>query len=235
MLYCGDCLDILPTLEAESVDSIITDPPGGITFMGKLWDNLTDHKPRTERGKQVWLMLEGMIALGYLQKWEAGFLFFTVDWATQALRVAKPGSTAIVWAIPRTSDLTKFGLRLAGWEIKDTIYHIFGSGFPKSHDISKAIDKAAGAEREIIRTVKRTGSGGNGQTIHQEGGDKSGICPITSPATDAAQLWSGYGTALKPAVEEWIVAMKPLDRSPWLIDLTPELLDEWEVIEHDHE
>jgi len=182
-LYCGDCLDVLPTLEAESVDTVITDPPGGIAFMGKLWDNLTDHKPTTERGKQTWLTLEGLVTLGYLQRWEAGFLYFTVDWATQALRVAKPGAMGIVWAIPRTSDLTKFGLRLAGWEIRDTLYHLFGSGFPKSHDLSKAIDKAAGAEREVV-----------GQDTRPIGGDNS-YCGGNGQ-------WPGNGDITAPAIVE---------------------------------
>ena len=205
-LYLGDCLDILSSLEAESVDTVITDPPSGITFMGKLWDNLTDHRPRTERSKQAWLMLEGMIALGYLQKWEAGFLFFTVDWATQTLRVAKPGAMGIVWAIPRTSDLTKFGLRLAGWEIRDTIYHLFGSGFPKSHNVAGAIDRSLGyGERgHRIAVASRYHPDGT----YEPNGEQ---LPSYVARSDEAGPWTGYSTALKPAVEEWIVAMKPLD------------------------
>jgi site-specific DNA-methyltransferase (adenine-specific) len=211
-------------MDENSVDTIVTDPPGGIRFMGKLWDNLAAHKPHTERARQVWLALEGLTALGMLQKWEAGFLYFTVDWATAAARVAKPGSMALVWAIPRTSDLTKFGLRLAGWEIRDTIYHLFGSGFPKSADISKHIDKAAGAEREVVGKRPIYYPDSNNWSIPSQnptkdnigyGGyrriEKNGCVPITSPATDAAALWNGWGTALKPAAEEWVVAMAPRD------------------------
>ncbi|HSG61627.1 MAG TPA: DNA methyltransferase [Pseudomonadales bacterium] len=139
-LYEGDCIEVMASMDANSKDAIATDPPAGINFMSRNWDNLTGHGAKTDRGRMVAPALELLQAAGTLQAWEAGFLLFTVDWASEALRVAKPGAHSLTWALPRSSDLTKFGLRLAGWEIRDTVYHLFGSGFPKSADVSKMID-----------------------------------------------------------------------------------------------
>jgi site-specific DNA-methyltransferase (adenine-specific) len=213
-LLHGDCLVEMDGLADNSVDAVITDPPAGIAFMGKRWDNLTDYKPKSERAHQVWLALEQLVTLGALQGWEAGFLLFTVDWATRALRVQKPGGPALVWSLPRTSDLTQMGLRMAGYEIRDVIAHLFGSGFPKSADISKMIDKAAGAEREVIGKYAPTNGSGkgfrSGKYCGAQGvGEITKAAHITAPATPAAQLWDGWGTALKPAREDWILAMKP--------------------------
>ena len=124
----------------------------------------------------------------------------------------------VVFAGARTQDLMGLSIRLAGFEIRDTLGWIYGSGFPKSMDVSKAIDKAAGAEREVVglRTY------GDGQTYR--GGESSGrssghmgnIVPRepsvdTAPATPEAERWEGWGTALKPAIEPIILARKPLD------------------------
>lgn len=105
------------------------------------------------------------------------------------------------------------------------------SGFPKSHDISKAIDKAAGAARKQVQP-------GNAPAYQRFIGntrpwmnDPDHTIDDSHPITDAAKTWNGWGTSLKPAWEPIIVAMKPLDREPWTIELTPKLLDEWEVIE----
>jgi len=105
----------------------------------------------------------------------------------------------------------------AGWEIRDTIMWVYGSGFPKSHDISKAIDKAAGAEREVVgpKWAARypNGPGGNTFSVARgpDGKRTADNTTITAPATPLAQLWEGWGTALKPAWEPIIVAQKPLD------------------------
>jgi site-specific DNA-methyltransferase (adenine-specific) len=125
--------------------------------------------------------------------------------ADQCLRVIKPGGHALVWAIPRTSHWTGTAWEDAGWQPRDKIYHIFGSGFPKSLDISKAIDKAAGAEREVVRTAKGAGSSNTESlgVFRQE-------YMVTAPATEAAKQWEGWGTALKPAAEEWWLFRKPL-------------------------
>ncbi len=120
-LINDDCLNALKSLESDSVDSLVTDPPAGINFMNKKWDHHLG-------GRDAW-----------------------VGWLTESMReayrVMKPGAHGLVWAIPRTSHWTGTALENAGFEVRDCVTHLFGSGFPKSLDISKAIDKEAGAER----------------------------------------------------------------------------------------
>jgi site-specific DNA-methyltransferase (adenine-specific) len=139
VLLQGDCLEILKELPDNSVDSLITDPPAGISFMGKAWDE-------DKGGRKQWIA------------WMAEVM-------TECLRVLKPGAHGLVWAIPRTSHWTATALEDAGFEIRDVVTHLFGSGFPKSHNI----EKATGDER-----------------------------------------FKGFGTALKPASEHWILVRKPI-------------------------
>jgi site-specific DNA-methyltransferase (adenine-specific) len=120
---------------------------------------------------------------------------------------------------PRTHHRLMAAVEDAGFEIRDVVMWLYGSGFPKSHAIGKSIDKAAGAEREVVGRKPKAGGGRATQNQHEgwqrpwmsEPGAKEKIWDITAPATDAAALWDGWGTALKPAWEPIIVAMKPTD------------------------
>jgi site-specific DNA-methyltransferase (adenine-specific) len=157
----------------NSVDSIVTDPPYGLSFMGKNWD-------RGVPGVPFW---------------------------EQALRVLKPGGHLLAFGGSRTYHRLAVAVEDAGFEVRDQIMWIYGSGFPKSLDIGKAIDKAAGVEREVVGqgpNTSRRPRAGNGVTIHMPSGD-----PITAPATDAAKQWDGFGTAIKPAHEPIVLARKP--------------------------
>jgi site-specific DNA-methyltransferase (adenine-specific) len=99
----------------------------------------------------------------------------------------------------------------AGWEVREKVYHLFGSGFPKSLDVGKAIDKAAGAEREVVGPPTRhTGQSYQWAGTVRHPTHSESKASLTAPATDAARQWDGWGTALKPAAEEWILARKPL-------------------------
>lgn len=139
-----------------------------------------------------------------------------ITWMTEVMRecekVLKPGAHALVWAIPRTSHWTTTAIENAGFEIRDVVTHLFGSGFPKSLDISKAIDKEAGAKREVIGKDMSKWRDAN----NYKGEKYSKMRPedyetkCTAPATDDAKTWQGFGTALKPAAEFWILARKPL-------------------------
>lgn len=181
-IYYGDCLDILKQVEESSIDSLVTDPPYGISFMGKEWDHGVP-------GKIFW---------------------------EEALRVVKPGAHLLAFGGTRTFHRLTCAIEDAGWDIRDCLMWVYGSGFPKSLDMSKAIDKEAGATREVIGS--KIGLPGyslqeyKGQNIYSSKGRSSEVeCIITSPSTEAAKEWSGWGTALKPAWEPIILARKPFD------------------------
>lgn len=184
-LYNGDCLERMKLLENESIHSLISDPPAGIAFMGKDWDE-------DKGGGKEW-----------------------IAWMTrvmeQAFRVLKPGAHGLVWAIPRTSHWTASALEDAGFEIRDVVTHVFGSGFPKSMDISKAIDKQAGAERQVIGPSPFANKGRTSTHNSMSGaGTESFNEVVTAPSTPDAKKWQGFGTALKPASEHWILVRKPI-------------------------
>jgi DNA modification methylase len=187
-LFNMDCLEKLKIAPENSVDALITDPPAGISFMGKDWDS-------NKGGSKEWIA-------------------WMTEIMTEVHRVLKPGAHGLVWAIPRTSHWTATALENAGFEIRDVVTHLFGSGFPKSLDVSKAIDKAAGAVREIVGPdpnqagrKKNTGIVA-GQGLYNT--EEPRIANISKPATDSAKQWSGWGTALKPASEHWILIRKPI-------------------------
>jgi site-specific DNA-methyltransferase (adenine-specific) len=136
-----------------------------------------------------------------------------VDVWQEAMRVLKPGGHALIACGTRTQHRMVVNIEDAGFEIRDVVSWIYGSGFPKSLNISKAIDKAAGAEREVVGSRKLQGKarkmkGGN-FLVHEDREETDSI-NITAPATDAAKQWDGWGTALKPACEFFTLARKPL-------------------------
>lgn len=189
-LHLGDCLESLRGMPDNSVDSICTDPPYGLSFMGKKWDY---DVPSVE----IW---------------------------AECLRVLKPGGHLLAFAGTRTQHRMAVRIEDAGFEIRDMIAWVYGSGFPKSMDVSKQLDKMAGAKREIIgEKVRPDGksvlSARRGVESRADGWDRpwrndpaavaaNGM--ETAPATDAARQWQGWGTALKPALEPITVARKPL-------------------------
>jgi len=146
--------------------------------------------------------------LGFMgKKWDA--LPPGEDWARECLRVAKPGAHLIAFGGQRTIHRLTTALEDAGWEIRDQLQWLQWQGFPKSLDISKAIDRAAGAEREVVG--RRTDGAGNGSVVGL--GSPRAMkteFDITAPATEDARRWAGWGTALKPAAEPCILARKPI-------------------------
>ena len=126
----------------------------------------------------------------------------------EALRVAKPGAHLLAFGGTRTFHRLAVAIEDAGWEIRDTVMWVYGSGFPKSLDVSKAIDKAAGAVREVTGPSPRHGGGVPGAGSSYELPPEAHM--LTAPSTDAAKQWQGWGTALKPAWEPIILARKPL-------------------------
>jgi DNA modification methylase len=244
----GDCLEVLKTMADDSVDAVVTDPPYGLSFMGRKWDY---DVPSVE----IW---------------------------AECLRVLKPGGHLLAFAGTRTQHRMAVRIEDAGFEIRDMISWVYGSGFPKSLDVSKAIDKVNGeigrlhkftafmrttglsaaqineatetfmgshyltdksqpaiptkalweklrplfgevptwadelvdrieAEREVIGRAKN-GCGNTESSLYKREGyaDRETEYAITTPATDAARQWQGWGTALKPSLEPVTVARKPL-------------------------
>ncbi len=194
-VVCGDCLDVMKRLPDACVDAIVTDPPYGLSS-----------------GPTKYLGDEDVRVGGFMGKsWDHG-VPGPAFW-TEALRVAKPGAHLVAFGGTRTYHRLTCAIEDAGWEIRDCLSWLYGSGFPKSLDVSKAIDKAAGAEREAMgvrmygdghvqRSAESIGYGGCDPSVDRR--------LITAPATDAARQWQGWGTALKPAWEPIILARKPL-------------------------
>jgi site-specific DNA-methyltransferase (adenine-specific) len=194
-LYNGNCLDILSTLPANKIDTCITDPPYELGFMNKDWDS-------------------------------AGISFQKETWEA-VYRVLKPGALLLAFGGTRTWHRIAVAIEDAGFEIRDTICWLYGQGFPKSYNISKGIDKKAGKEREVVgikpgheefanRKTKghidfKDGTDGFDRPWMHDDEARKRYHQKTAPATDEAELWEGYGTALKPAFEPIIVAMKPID------------------------
>lgn len=197
----GDAMARLKELPDNSVDSIVTDPPYG----------LSDNK-FVASTIEKWILGERDFipdGKGFMGKAWDSFVPPPAIW-DECLRVLKPGGHLLAFFGSRTQDIGALSIRLAGFEIRDSIAWVYGSGFPKSLDISKAIDKQAGAEREVIDSKPAYGIGNNGTAFN---GHKEGAMAITAPSTDAAKQWAGWGTALKPAVEPIVVARKPLGES----------------------
>jgi site-specific DNA-methyltransferase (adenine-specific) len=193
-LYEGDCFEVMRELPDNSVDAIVTDPPYGLS-----------REPDIEEVLRHWLAGDDYYRRGggFMGKTWDSFVPGPVVWR-EVCRVVKPGGHILCFAGTRTVDLMGISLRLGGFEIRDCLQWLYGSGFPKSLDISKAIDKKLGAEREVIGVCKRAGKE-IGTYGAFEGNNK-----ITVPATPEAQEWEGWGTALKPANEPIVLARKPL-------------------------
>lgn len=187
-LYLGDCRDVLA--EIGPVDAVVTDPPYGLSFMGKDWDK----------------------GVPPVEIWQ------------RVIAVCKPGAHLLSFGGTRTYHRMACAIEDAGFEIRDQIQWLYGTGFPKSHDVSKAIDRQLGCERSTVRidarevrNPKATGAGRDGQ----EGATRPWIeaaleCGFhekasEDPASELAAQWKGYGTALKPANEPIVLARKPLD------------------------
>ena len=202
-LHHGDALEVLKGLADNSVDAVVTDPPYGLS-----------KEPDAAEVLRHWLAGDDYTHRGggFMGKSWDSFVPGPALWR-EIHRVLKPGGHALVFAGSRTQDLMGLSLRLAGFEIRDSLAWLYGSGFPKSLDVSKAIDKAAGATREIVGPSPFAARKPHGTWTGEVYGDEPSHAEgpsITAPATPAAQQWAGWGTALKPAHEPIIVARKPL-------------------------
>jgi site-specific DNA-methyltransferase (adenine-specific) len=170
-LLLGDCLNKLKDLDDNSIDSIVTDPPYGLSFMGKKWDYDVP-------SQEIW---------------------------EECIRVIKPGGYLLAFAGSRTYHRMAVRIEDAGFEIRDQIMWIYGSGFPKSLNIGKAVDKLQGNERAVVETYIKKSGDFNGNGIGRGNYDD-----IELQKTKGNSLYEGWGTALKPAHEPIVMARKPL-------------------------
>ena len=192
IIHTGDCFDVLTELPDESVHAVVSDPPYGLAFMGRDWD---DFEPKE------------------YQEW-------CEKWARECLRVLKPGGHMLAFSGNRTHHRLFTGVEDAGFEIRDTLTWHYGSGFPKASDISKTIDKRADAEREVVGIdedfLARNPKSDHKNDYGEGSGDPSWkdgkkAAKVTAPATDAAKKWDGWKTGLKPSTEFVVMARKPYD------------------------
>ena len=154
---------------------------------------------------------DGPYELGFMGRaWDSTGIVYDPEFWRLCLRVLKPGGHLVNFCATRTYHRMACAVEDAGFQIRDSLLWMYGSGFPKSLDISKAIDKAAGAEREVVGPRVRVDGKAPGKAagIWSESGELP--VQITAPATPEAQQWDGWGSALKPAHEPIVLARKPL-------------------------
>jgi len=207
-LLCGDALEQLRLLAENGVDAVVTDPPYHLTTWkpggrGTASENLNSPAGRSRA------------TTGFMGKtWDGGDIAHDPIIWREALRIAKPGAHLLAFGGTRTFHRLTCAIEDAGWEIRDCLMWVYGSGFPKSLDVSKAIDKAAGVERQVSGKRIRFGDRRNYPEA-RNGAEIYGKYPehgdVTIPATDGASRWAGWGTGLKPAWEPIILARKPLE------------------------
>lgn len=196
-LYLGDCLEIMPTIEINSIDAVVTDPPYGLKFMNHKWD----------------------ASVPSVEIWQ------------ECLRVLKPGAFAFVMSSPRQDVLSRMIINIseAGFDTNFTsIYWAYNTGFPKAQNISKVLDKRAGAKQTVIGHYQAPDGSKRDYKTHAEDSQKvfnmdsktfqAEGRPIKAPATEEAKAFDGAysGFQPKPAVEVIIVAMKPLSENTYV-------------------
>ena len=184
-LHAGDCLDVLRELPDASVDAVVTDPPYGLGFMGREWDDLPPGEP----------------------------------FARECLRVLKPGGHLLAFGGTRTFHRLACAVEDAGFEIRDSIAWLYGSGFPKSMDVSKAVEATLTTGGSHSKQKRRAAMGdeyapsvadGTFRKVEASMDNVRTTPPAFEATTDEARQWAGWGTALKPAFEPIVVARKPL-------------------------
>jgi DNA modification methylase len=193
-LYLGNSLDVLDTLADNSVDSVVTDPPYEIGFMGKGWDN-------------------------------TGIAFNVEIWK-KVLRVLKPGGHMVAFNHSRMFHRMMVAIEDAGFEIRDTIMWLYGSGFPKSFNIGKQTEAkvlfndASGRSQKLLNGTKVEASMWTHKMSYEQGAEKKDYSVLSTNkvidveyTTEQGKKWKGWGTALKPSYEPIILARKPVQGS----------------------
>jgi site-specific DNA-methyltransferase (adenine-specific) len=199
-VFAGDCRDVLAELGDGSIDSVVTDPPYALVSISKRFG--PGQKATLGPGQYK------RLGRGFMGKtWDTGATAFDPAFWFEVWRVLKPGGHVAAFGGCRTYHRLACAIEDAGFDIRDQVAWVFGSGFPKSHDVAVAIDKAAGAAPARGKAFNFKGRGGRADEFDGNGRQ---FLPPYEPATDAAAAWAGWGTALKPAWEPICLARKPL-------------------------
>jgi DNA modification methylase len=214
-LLLGDCLDKLKELDDNSIDSIVTDPPYGLSFMGKDWDKV---KATRETQSQVVKGLGAGMKMTTLAD-NIEFEKWVTEWSIECMRVLKPGGYMLAFGGSRMYHRLASGVENAGFEIRDQMMWIYGSGFPKSRDIGKDIEKIKVGGIKNLKQIGtkqgikvETGTSGYSYSKEYVPGKSMGGKQISGdiPVYEITNEWGGWGTALKPAHEPIVMARKPL-------------------------
>jgi site-specific DNA-methyltransferase (adenine-specific) len=224
-LYNGDCRKALRHLDAASIDSCVTDPPYSLVSIVKRFgktsaadDTLTSERVRTRADGYARFSAGGFMG----QKWDTGEVAFDPKFWRRVYRVLKPGAHLLAFGGTRTYHRLVCAIEDAGFEVRDCIIWAYGSGFPKSHDVSKGIDATllhGGSNSRRLKRANdgRTGPGrlrprtqNNGIVTAVTGDKQTGRIIKDTPSTPEGEQWAGWGTALKPAAELVVLARKPL-------------------------
>lgn len=208
----GDCVEKLKSFPDNSIDAVVTDPPYGLVSIVKRFGK--------EGSAPAKFGTDGAFARaskGFMGKeWDGSGVEYSPELWAEVYRVMKPGAHLLSFGGTRTYHRMVCAVEDAGFEIRDTVVWHYGSGFPKSLDVSKAMDKAVGAEREVVGKKTNIALGkGLGKNFRDDGwrppeGEDDPRLSVTVPSTDDAKRWSGWGTALKPATELIVLARKSL-------------------------
>jgi site-specific DNA-methyltransferase (adenine-specific) len=199
-LYKGSMLNMLEVIEPNSIDSIVCDPPYGLTSITKRFGK--ENSAECKYGKDGSFQ---RLSKGFMGKeWDGSGIEYNIDAWKKCYEVLKPGGYLLAFGGSRTFHRIACAIEDAGFEIRDTIMWLYGSGFPKSMNIGLAIDKKNGVESKVVGKNK---SGKSSHAFQSEETTTAGEYEIKK----ANNEWNGWGTALKPSYEPIIVARKPVE------------------------
>ena len=203
-LHCGDSREVLRTLPDASVHAVACDPPYALVSIGKRFGRPGAAPAKDYSGEKAGAAgAYARASAGFMgQGWDTGETAFAVEFWAEVMRVLKPGGHVVAFGGTRSFHRLSCAIEDSGFEIRDCLMWLYGSGFPKSHDVAKAVDKAAGHWRGRAGSVTIPEQPAKGREYERT--DKG------KPITAAAAAVAGWGTALKPAWEPIILARKPL-------------------------
>lgn len=218
----GDCLAVIKTMADNSIDSVVTDPPYALGTIAKRFGGVAmDADTQTSADARSRSTSYARLSGGFMgKKWDTGETAFAVEFWHEVLRVIKPGGHVAAFGGTRSYHRLACAIEDAGFEIRDQLAWVYGTGFPKSHSVSKGIESTLLRGSSSTVAMRQTAMGADYEPYAGAGNFRDGTTTtknspnppgaIFSPTTDAAKQWEGWGTALKPSWEPIALARKPL-------------------------